>query len=72
LLTILSELFETCYQREIEDEVTIKISCSMFKDGKFSDVFGATDEPFVLSDKSNLNLTAGEKINGNIVCQDIF
>jgi len=44
----------------------------MFKDGKFSDVFGATDEPFVLSDKSNLNLTAGEKINGNIVCQDIF
>ena len=50
LLTTLNEMFEYCHDKEIEDEVTIKISCSIFKDGKFIDPFNmnesqTTNEP---------------------------
>jgi hypothetical protein len=44
LLTILSELFEKCHDRELEDDITIKIACSVYRDGKFSDAFGTNEE----------------------------
>jgi hypothetical protein len=39
-LLILSEIFNTCYDRELEDKVTIKLSCWQQSEGEISDGFG--------------------------------
>ena len=39
-----TEMFGYCHEKEIQDEVTIKISCSIFKDGKFCDPFNFSEK----------------------------
>ena len=40
LLCILSQIFDACHKKALEDDVTVKLSSSIFNKAKFMDIFG--------------------------------
>lgn len=43
-LCLLSEIFDLCHKKGLEDEVTVKLSCSLFNKAKFKDIFGGNSD----------------------------
>ena len=57
-------MFETCYKKELDDRVTIKISCWEHREGKIGDLLGVTGSKASLSNNVHHDQIEGSVVSG--------